>query len=246
MSTSRASVLRRPAETPPARPRAELSRDRIVAAALELIDARGLAALNMRQLGRVLGASTMGVYRHFANKAELLDAVIDDVVARFSPAPLDGPWHAQIRAISLRVRGAMLDHPELADLIGRQLRRSPTSLWVNIQIIDRLRTSGIPPLLLADTYWAMSSYTTGYVLLEAQTHRRRRASEARTSAPERVRKMAAMLRSVGEAPTEASDNAAVVLSRPLDEEQFLFGLECLIGGLEAKFAAAAGKTQAQA
>jgi len=51
--------------------------------------------------------------------------------------------------------------------------------------------------------------------------------------------MAALLRSVGEGPTEASHNAAVVLSRPLDDQQFLFGLECLIGGLEAKFAAAA-------
>ena len=227
------------------RARAELSRDRILAAALDLIDAKGLNALNMRDLGVALGASTMGMYRHFRNKSELLDAVVDHVVEGFAPTPIKGGWQAQARALSQRVRAAMLAHPELADLIGRELRRSPTSLRVNTQIIERLRDAGVPAALLPHTYWAISSYTTGYALLEAQTFRHRRKSAARRSDAERLRKLSAMLQAVEDIPAEVRQDAAVVLSRPLDDQQFLFGLDCLIRGLEDRFAEL-GKDQTEA
>ena len=215
------------------RPRPELSRDRILVAALELIDASGLSTLNMRDLGRALGASTMSVYRHFGNKSELLDAVVDHVVEGFAPPEMVGPWQVEAKAISLRVRAAMLAHPELADLIGRELRRSATSLRVNAEIIQRLRTGGVPPALLPDTYWAISSYTTGYVLLEAQTFRHRRKSVVGRMS-EREKKLAAMLQDVEEIPPDASRHAAMVLARPLDDSQFQFGLECLNRGLEVR------------
>ena len=217
------------------RPRAELSRSRILATALDLIDAKGLNAFNMRDLGTALGASTMGMYRHFRNKSELLDAVVDHVVEGFAPTPMDGGWQAQARALSLRVRAAMLAHPSLADLIGRELRRSPTSLRVNTQIIERLRAAGVPEPLLPHTYWAISSYTTGYALLEAQTYQHRNRSGARTSGTERQRKLAAMLEVVADIPAEARQSAAAILSRPLDDDQFLFGLDCLIRGLDHRF-----------
>jgi hypothetical protein len=150
---------------------------------------------------------------------------------------MQGSWQAQAKALSLGVRTAMLAHPDLADLIGREFRRSPTSLRVNTEIIERLRASGVPLSLLPDTYWAISSYTTGYALLEAQTYRHRRRSDPRTPGPERVRKAAALLRSVDGVSPDALHDAAVVLSRPLDDVQFLFGLDCLIRGLEDRFAA---------
>jgi len=241
MAPSRTTALHRPpTQTPRARPRAELSRERILSAAIELIDAKGLKALNMRDLGLALGASTMGVYRHFKNKSELLDAVVDHVTEGFAPTPMDGSWQAQAKALSLNVRAAMLAHPDLADLIGREFRRSPTSLRVNTQIIERLRVSGVPPPLLPDAYWAISSYTTGYSLLEAQTYWRRRRADPKSSGAERVRKAAVLLQSVQGVSPDALQDAAVVLSRPLDDAQFLFGLECLIRGLEDKFAGVGG------
>lgn len=225
----------------------ELSRERILSAALDLIDSCGLATLNMRDLGRALGASTMSVYRHFQNKSDLIDAVVDRVVEGFAPPSAPGGWQDQVRAISTNVRSAMLEHPELAYLIGRELRRSPTSLRVNVEIIQRLRDAGVPSELLADTYWAMSSYTTGYALLEAQTYRRRGREQRQSSAVERVRKLAGMLQAVEDLSEAATREAAVVLARPLDDAQFLFGLECLICGLADKFAGvgvADGQTEA--
>ncbi|HEX4196044.1 MAG TPA: TetR/AcrR family transcriptional regulator [Caulobacteraceae bacterium] len=217
-----------------------------MAAALELIDARGLAALNMRDLGVALGASTMGVYRHFRNKSELLDAVVDGVVAGFAPPPVRGGWQAQARALSRGVRGAMLAHPELADIIGRELRRSAVSLKVNSEMIQRLRATGVPPALLADAYWAISSYTSGYALLEAQALRRAHRPGERRSRPERAKKLEALLRAVEDIPREASHDAALVLSQPLDDDQFLFGLDCLIRGLEEKVRALTAKDQIEA
>lgn len=239
MSSARAVTARHPKSDPPnGRPRAELSRDGILSAALDLIDAKGLATLNMRELGRALGASTMSVYRHFQNKSDLLDAVVDSVVEGFAPPQIEGPWQAQARAMSLRVRATMLAHPELADLIGRELRRSTASLRVNAEIIGRLRAAGAPAEFLAETYWALSSYTTGYALLEAQARRHRRGPHLGRSAPERVRKLASMLEAVEDLSASAARDAANVLAKPLDDAQFSFGLECLIQGLERKFAAA--------
>src|SRR3546814_11836515 len=68
-----------------------------------------------------------------------------------------GDWAAKARAMSLRVRGAMLAHPELADMIGREFRRSPTSLRVNAHMIEILSDSGVPDAALAQTYWTISS-----------------------------------------------------------------------------------------
>jgi AcrR family transcriptional regulator len=218
----------------------ELSRERILNAALDLIDTNGLVTLNMRDLGRALGASTMSVYRHFQNKSDLIDAVVDHVVEGFAPPKTEGGWQDQVRAISINVRAAMLAHPELADLIGRELRRSPTSLRVNAEIIQGLRAAGVPADLLAETYWALSSYTTGYALLEAQTHRHRRSEHQKSSAAERVRKLAGLLEVVENLSEAASREAAVVLARPLDDRQFLFGLNCLLSGLADRFQTAGG------
>lgn len=213
-----------------------LTDDRILQAALNLIDAGGISALKMRDLGRVLGTSTMAVYRHFHNKADLLEAVIDHVVGLFQPSSLEGSWQVKARAMSLNVREAMLAHPELADLIGREFRRSPTSLRVNAKIIETLRESGVPDELLAQTYWAISSYTTGYALLEAQVRRRNRDVDASSSRDDRVQKLSVMMQSVDGISTYGLQLAPQVLSQQLDDTQFLFGLECLISGLEARIA----------
>jgi AcrR family transcriptional regulator len=59
-------------DTPPARRTRGLSRERIVAAAIELVEAEGLNALSMARLAERLGCGTMSLYRHVANKDELL------------------------------------------------------------------------------------------------------------------------------------------------------------------------------
>jgi len=220
------------------KPRPDLSRGLILETALALIDARGLEALKMRDLGAALGAATMSVYRHFRNKAELLEAVMDHIVEGFAPVGPQGDWRAEAQSLSRNVRRAMLAHPEFADLIGREFRRSRTSLRVNVDIIERLRAGGVPEALLAQAYWAISSYTTGFALLEAQALRRRRTASGDPAALERRKgKIAQLIADVGGVSDAARDQAAAVLARPLGDRQFEFGLDCIIRGLDQVLAA---------
>jgi AcrR family transcriptional regulator len=216
-----------------------LTRERIVNAAIALIDAQGIEALSMRDLGRELGSSTMAVYRYFESKEQLLDAVIDQVVGAFEPAGINGDWAAKAKAMSLRVRATMLAHPELADLIGREFRRSPTSLRVNAHMIEELDGAGVPPAMLAQTYWTISSYTTGYALLEAQVRRRARQAGGTGTRESRARKLGSMMQPVDGISPQALALAPDVLAQPLDEAQCLFGLDCLLAGLAGPLSQAA-------
>ena len=66
-----------------------LDRNRIAQVALTLIDEQGIDQLSMRKLGSVLGVEAMALYHYFRNKAELLDGILDiilaDVAARLTP-----------------------------------------------------------------------------------------------------------------------------------------------------------------
>ena len=70
-----------------ARPREPLSRERILGAAVALADQDGVESLSMRRLAQELGVVPMALYKHVANKDELLDGMIDVVVGEIDPPP---------------------------------------------------------------------------------------------------------------------------------------------------------------
>jgi len=81
-----------------ARPGQPLSRERIAAAAMALVDREGLAALSTRRLGSELGCEAMSIYHHFPNKAYLMDALVDLMLAQARvPAADEGEWLERLR-----------------------------------------------------------------------------------------------------------------------------------------------------
>ncbi|MHB8470723.1 MAG: TetR family transcriptional regulator, partial [Gaiellaceae bacterium] len=79
-----------------------LSRRRVVEAALALVDAEGTAALSMRRLGRELGVEGMALYTHVRDKADLLDAVAELVLAELDVEfDRSAPWQERIRGGAL-------------------------------------------------------------------------------------------------------------------------------------------------
>src|SRR5437762_10797237 len=77
---------------------AALSRERIAAAAMALVDREGLAALSTRRLGDELGCEAMSIYHHFPNKAHLMDALVDLMLAETrTPASDRGEWLERLR-----------------------------------------------------------------------------------------------------------------------------------------------------
>lgn len=90
--------------------RAKLSRERILSAALAIVDEEGLDALSMRRLGRALSVEAMSLYRHFRSKADLLDGLHEAVLARISVPPRTGDWRADAKAEALAFRDALVLH----------------------------------------------------------------------------------------------------------------------------------------
>jgi AcrR family transcriptional regulator len=92
------------------RPRGSLSRDLILAAAEEVAQ-QGLDALTLRAVAARLEAAPMALYRHFATKEELLNALLDRVLGRFVPAPPSDDWVEDLRRFGRAHRQLLDQHP---------------------------------------------------------------------------------------------------------------------------------------
>src|SRR3954453_11715328 len=99
------------------KPRLPLSRERILRAALELADESGIESVTMRKLAQVLGFEAMSLYNHVANKDDLLDGVLDLVLAETDPPAPDGDWDEAVRASAISIHAALRRHAWSAALL---------------------------------------------------------------------------------------------------------------------------------
>src|SRR3954463_15655201 len=122
--------------------RLPLTRDRVLAAATGLADAAGVEALTMRRLGDALGFEAMSLYRHVANKHDLLDGMLDLVLAEWQLPDGPGRWRGTIRRSALPVHGALTRHRWAKSLLmtGGHLRSA--RLAYMDALLGRLREAG--------------------------------------------------------------------------------------------------------
>lgn len=106
----------------------KLTREKVLATALDLIDADGIEALSMRRLAHALGRDPMILYRHAASKAALLDSVAGIVVAQLHVNPADPDWEAQLRAVARDYRALALAHPHIVPLLVTRPLSTPLGL----------------------------------------------------------------------------------------------------------------------
>src|ERR1700691_3207525 len=92
------------ASDPAANQGGKLTRDMVLAAALEIIDRDGADALSMRRLAAALDRDPMILYRHARNKAALLDGVAEVVLAQLKVDPTDPDWAGQLRTVAREYR----------------------------------------------------------------------------------------------------------------------------------------------
>ena len=131
--------------TPAARP--PLSRDRILDAALTLIDDDGLAALSMRRLGEALGVEAMSLYHHVASKAALLDGVHERILTRLAPPPADTrDWQAYVRHQARSLHATLCAHPRAIGLFAARPAATAASIARLDAYLTVLRAAGFPPL----------------------------------------------------------------------------------------------------
>ena len=116
------------APTPPARSASPLNRATVLTAGVALADREGLAAVSMRHLSAELGVVPMALYKHVADKDDLVAGMIDLVVAGYA-APSPGlDWREGVRQRVLAARDALLEHPWLRPAIEAATQRTPAVL----------------------------------------------------------------------------------------------------------------------
>jgi len=145
-------------------PRIPLWRARVLAAAIAHADEGGLEALTMRKLAEELGVAPMALYRHVANKDDLVDGMVDVV---FSEIDLPGPgaeWRTAMRQRAISVRDALLRHRWAIGLMESRSNPGPANLRHHDAVIGSLRVSGFDMAMAAHAYSLLDSYIYGFAL----------------------------------------------------------------------------------
>ncbi len=136
-----------------------LTREKIVKAAMEIVDTEGLSALSMRHLGASLGVDPMAIYYHLPNKAALYDAIVEAVmagsglengVARAGAAsgPASGSELSpieQLRQMAGAYRDALIAHPNALPVIATRPVRTPASLRPVERMLAVISSLGFNP-----------------------------------------------------------------------------------------------------
>jgi len=160
----------------PGQPKARLSRDIVLAKALELVDAEGLDALTMRRLGQELGRDPMSLYRYAENRAALLDGVAELVLDQLSINAGDPDWKAQLRVLAHDLRRLALQHPNVVPLLVTRPLSTPLglrplgTLRPLEQILSLLVAAGFEPADALHVYRAYYGFLYGHILNELQEY----------------------------------------------------------------------------
>ena len=207
--------------------RSRLSREQLGRAGLEIVDREGLDALSMRRLAEALGVGKMTLYGHVRSKDELIDAIIDVAVGLADPPETrEGPWRDQLAALMRTAHHNLNAHPALVAIrFSRPIVR-PDSLRFGEAGMRILRAAGFDSEEAARAFRLLFTFVFGYAGLSPETN----VEEARRQAAVAI---------AGLAPDEYPNltGAAVPFSAAMaGEEQFEYGLERILDGLEARLA----------
>jgi AcrR family transcriptional regulator len=216
---------------PTTNPRVRLTRERVLRSAVAHADAVGLEALTMRTLAEMLGVAPMALYRHVANKDDLIDAMVDVVFMEIGVPAGGGDWRTSMRRRAIAVREALARHRWAVGLMESRRNPGPANLRHHDAVLGRLRAAGFDVRQTAHAYSLLDSYIYGFALTKANL-------PFDTSEP--VGDVAgAMLAPfpANEYPNLVEFLEEHVLQPVYDyEDEFEFGLDVLLGALERTLA----------
>lgn len=202
-----------------------LSRDRIVAAAVDLLDAEGVDRLTMRRLADRLDVGATTLYWHVRTKDDVIDLAVDSIFSVATP-PQDlavGTWRDDIHDLLVRWRRVMLEHPWSAGLPARRRPSIGPSFLAWMEFLQaRLEVGGFRGAELSAATWLLHNHVMGATAAQANLM---------LSADERVAGQQQLERHKDRYPTLVKTNYL------LDDDwdgAFLRGLEFLLDGLAAQ------------
>lgn len=157
-----------------------LSREQIVRAAIELLDAEGPAGLSMRRLGTRLGSGATSLYWHVAHKDELLELVVDEVMGEvYVPEPGDTSWRTGLSVCANGMRAMLLRHPWMLGLLGNHPTLGPNAMRLGERTVALLTHAGFSGMEMAHA----SSLLNGFAIGSATTQSAAMAAIKRSGVP---------------------------------------------------------------
>lgn len=209
--------------------RTPLSRERVLRAAVGVADESGIESLSMRRLADVLGVVPMALYKHVANKEQLLDGMVDVVIGEIDPPVAGAGWKTAVRQRILSARKALLRHPWASRVIESRADASPVVLAYMDSMIGLFMEGGFSADQTHHVMHAMGSRLLGFS--------QELFDDSRSLDPE-VRDM--MIRELGpkfphivEIVKVVYHDAGTVVGPGCDDQaEFEFALDLMLDGIE--------------
>lgn len=155
-----------------------LSRERVLASALDLVDRDGLSALSMRRLGAELGVEAMALYRYASSKDALLDGLVEalhlELEERLGAEAVASEWRAELGRVGRATYEVCLAHPQVVPLLSTRMlavplaRRPLATLRHHERVLALLQEAGLDAERSAAVFRAFTGWVLGYVSVELQ------------------------------------------------------------------------------
>jgi TetR/AcrR family tetracycline transcriptional repressor len=209
-----------------------LTRDQIIGAGVTLVNEGGPDSLTMRAVAARLGCAPMSLYRHVADREQLLDLVLGEMLDEVRLTPATGEWRRDAAALARAIRMVLLRRPNLTVLLTSRAGRGRASLASLEHALRIFRTGGFGPRDAVLCNHALGNYVAGAALWEAVglagTTGEARADEARRAAAALANLSASDFPAIAEAAPDLFAGSA--------DDRFEFGLDCLLEGFAARLA----------
>jgi AcrR family transcriptional regulator len=186
------------------------------------VDREGLGALTMRRLGAELGFEAMSLYKHVANKEEILDGIVELVVGEIEIPRDETGWREAMSRRAISARAVLVKHSWAIALFEGRGSSGPAALRYIDSILGNLMSSGFSIEQAAHAFWLLDCYVYGQVIQETSMPTPDDATESTGTAQTTLNEyphLAAMYEHAQE------------LGHSFDGE-FEFGLDLVLDGLE--------------
>ena len=157
---------------------AVLSRWEITQAALKIADAEGLEAISMRRVASEIGAGAASIYRHLANRDELIESMIDATAAEYRLEALPTGWPEYPVALGLQAMTIMKKHAWLAQQVLTRATLGPNGLQVLEDFLTALKSHPASSAAKLEAFAMLNAMAALFAINQSPDHDSRAASQA--------------------------------------------------------------------
>ncbi|WP_354191295.1 TetR/AcrR family transcriptional regulator C-terminal domain-containing protein [Arthrobacter sp. UYCu712] len=217
--------------------RVRLNRDRVLRAGVSLADEGGIDSFSMRRLAQELEVVPMALYKHVSNKEELLDGMVEIIIAGIDPPEIGADWKDAVRLRVLSARHALQQHPWARRAIETRTTKTPAVLAYMDSFIAMFLAGGFSTDLTHHVMHALGGRMWGFTQELFDDPAMPTAAKQAAVPPEAqtvmLRRMAELYPNIATiAASAAHDDGSVVGHGCDDQFEFEFALDLLLDGFE--------------